>query len=66
MSLDTGLRLVVTCHFITSSDSASCLLQAFPQFVQLLNSIYGNVGCINTGDSLRKSLCTWRAHLRNL
>lgn len=54
--LETGLCLVVMCQFITFCDSAGCLLQAFPLFVQLLSSIEGNVGYINTGDSLRRSL----------
>lgn len=56
MHLETGLCLVVMCQFITFCDSASCLLRAFPLFVQLLSSIEGNAGYINNGDSLRKSL----------
>lgn len=54
--LDTGLCLVVMCQFITFCDSASCLLQAVPLFVQLASSIEGNVGYINTCDDLTRSL----------
>lgn len=56
MHLETGLCLAVMCQFITFCDSASCLLRAFPLFVQLLSSIEGNVGYINTGVGLRRSL----------
>ena len=52
--LETGLCLVVMCQFITFCDSASCLLRAFPLFVQLLGSIEGNVGYVNTGDGLKE------------
>lgn len=55
--LETGLCLVVMCQFITFCDSVSCLLLAFPLFVQLLSSIGGKVGYINTGEGLRRRLC---------
>lgn len=47
---------MVMCQFITFCDSASSLLRAFPLFVQLLSPFEGNVGYINTGDSLRRRL----------
>lgn len=47
---------MVMCQFITFCDSASCLLRAFPLFVQLLSSIEGNVGYINTGEGLRRRI----------
>lgn len=53
---ETGLCLAVMCHFITFCDSAPCLLRALPPFVQLLSSIEGNEGYINTGDGLRRRL----------
>lgn len=57
---------MVMCQFITFRDSASRLLRAFPQFVQLLSSIEGNVGYINTGDSLGRSLCDFSIAQRAL
>lgn len=64
--LEAGLCLVVMCQFITFCDSASRSLRAFPQFVQLLSSIEGNVGYINTGDSLGRSLCDFSIAQRAL
>lgn len=42
------------CQFITFCDSVSCLLRAFPLFVQLVGSIEGNVGYINSGSGLTR------------
>lgn len=47
---------MVMCQLITFCDSASCLLRAFPQFVQSLSSIEGNAGYINTGAGRRRRL----------